>query len=98
MSHENASIGALAVNLHIPASQSLKSKRRVIKSIKDRVRSRFNVSVSEIGELEKWQSATLGFCMISNDRAHIQSNFEAILALVESVGEIRMLNHQLEFI
>jgi uncharacterized protein len=98
MAGENAHIGALALNLHIPAAQSLKEKRRVIKSIKDRVHARFNVSVSEIGELDKWQAASLGFAMISNDRDVISGNFERILALIETIGEVQVLGVQTEYL
>ncbi len=89
--------GALAVTLHLPESQSLKEKRRVLKSIKDRVRSGFNVSVSEIGEHDKWQAAVLGFAMISNDKKLISGNFEHIRSLVESVSGVRITAQQSEF-
>lgn len=91
-------VGALAVTLHLPAPNSLKEKRRILSSIKDRVRSGFNASVSEIGGHDKWQLAVLGFSMISNDKNLIASNFEGILSLVESVPGVRITAQQMEFL
>jgi uncharacterized protein len=91
-------IGALAATLHLPAPQSLKEKRRILKSIKDRVGAKFNVSVAEIGEHDKWQSAVLGFCMISNDKNLIQSAFQNILSLIESVDGALLTQQQIEFL
>ncbi len=90
-------IGALAVTIHIPASGSLKSKRRVLKSIKDRVRHKFNVSVSEIDEHDKWQIAVIGVSMISNDKNLISGVFDDILSLIESHGEVRITAQQIEY-
>lgn len=91
-------IGVLSVELHIPASQSLKDKRRVLKSLKDRVRSRFNVSISEVGELEKWQRSVLGVCMINRDKKHIMGHFEAVLSLIQNVDEVLVSKYQMTFL
>lgn len=93
----SACMAAMAVSLHIPASQSLKEKRRVIKSLKDRIRAGFNVSVSEVGELDKWQSAVLGVCMIANEKEIISAVFEKILSLIEREDEARLINSQIEW-
>ncbi len=98
MSLSNAHIAALGVSLHIPASQSLKEKRRVLKSLKDRIRSQFNISVSEIGEMDKWQKGILGMVMISNDRNYLSGSFESVLSLIERVSEIRIIAHKIEFL
>ena len=90
-------IGVLKVSLHIPSAQSLKDKRMVIKSIKDKVRSRFNVSVSEIDGQDKWQVATLGFAMISNDNRYIDSCLQNILSLIESAGMCEVCETDMEF-
>lgn len=91
-------VGALAVTMHIPASTTLKEKRRVLKSIKDRIRAKFNVSVAEIGYQDKWQHAVIGCSMISNDRKLIASVFENILSLIASVSEIHITAQQIEYL
>lgn len=91
-------IGVLVVNLHIPASQSLKEKRRVIKSLKDRLHHGFNVSVSEIGDLEKWQTAALGICMISNDKEYLNGSLEKALSLIGDNADAVITSHQIEFL
>jgi uncharacterized protein len=95
---ETPHVAAMAVTLFIPASNSLKTKRRVLKSIKDRVRSSFNVSVSEIGDLDKWQSAVLGVAMIGNDKSYISGAMDNVLNLIQSVHEAQVTTHQIEFI
>jgi len=75
--------GLLQLELHIPASQSLKQKRRVIKSLKDRLQVRFNISVAEVDHLDKWQRAALAIVMVANDRAHLEAAFEKISAFIE---------------
>lgn len=75
--------GLLQLELHLPAAQSLKQKRSVIKSLKDRLRSRYNISVAEVGHMDKWQRATLAIAMVSNDRNHLESRFESISHFID---------------
>lgn len=98
MSEPAPHIGVLSIELHIPASQSLKDKRRVLKSIKDRVRSRFNVSISEIRNLEKWQRCGLGVCIISNDKKYAAGHLEAVLSLIQNADEVLISKYQMDFI
>ena len=90
-------IGFLSVDVFIGEAQSLKDKRAVIKRLKDRVRSAFNVSVAETGGQDKWQVAQLGFVMIGNDRKHIQSTLQHLLNLIDSYHPLEICQHDLEF-
>ena len=92
-----AHFGLLTVDLFIPASQSLKNKRQVLKSLKDKIRSRFNVSVAELDRQDKWQTATLGFCMLGTDRRYINGGLEKILVLVQNHYAAEVSDHQIEF-
>ena len=98
MSNPRAHVGILSFEMHIPDSQSLKSKRQVLKSLKDRIHARFNASVSEIGELDKWQRTLFGVCMIGNDKRRLDEKLQGILSLVESVRDIQLLHHQIDFV
>ncbi len=62
-------VGVARLVLAIPGARSLKDKRRVVKSLKDRLRARFPVSLAEIGDLERYQVATLGIAVVSNEAA-----------------------------
>ncbi len=91
-------IAYLSFDMMIPHSASLKAKRRVIKSLKDRLRAKFNASVAEIDYLEEWQRAQLGITMISNDRRHLESSLSALSRMVEEVSDIRLLDARVEWL
>jgi hypothetical protein len=71
-------IGLVTIELHFPEARSLKAKRMVVKSIKDRLRRRFNVAVAETGYLELWQRAELSAVSVSGTRSVLESELEAI--------------------
>jgi uncharacterized protein YlxP (DUF503 family) len=62
-------VGVLTLEIHIEQSHSLKDKRQVIRSLKDKLRDQFNVSVAEIDFLDSWQSSVVAVATVSNDRA-----------------------------
>ena len=98
MASDTAPVGILTVELHIPDSQSLKSKRRILLSLKDRLKSRFNISVAEIGDLDKWQTATLGICMIANDQKYVEAGLQKILNFIEDFDGARIMRQSVEFL
>ncbi len=64
-------VAALTLELRIPLSRSLKDRRQVVRSLKDKLRHSFNVSVAELDEAITWQSATIGIAAISNSRDYL---------------------------
>ena len=74
-----AAIGVLTLELRIESSHSLKEKRHVVQSLKDRLRHKFNVAVAEIANQDLWQRATLAAVTVSSDR----ENAEKVLRGVE---------------
>jgi len=98
MNKVTSHIAFLQVELFVPQAQSLKDKRHFIKSIKDKTRANFNVSVAELGELDKWQTASLGFVAVGNDNRYIDAMMQNILTLIESYAEIQITDHRIEFI
>jgi uncharacterized protein len=97
MSKISYQIASLLVHVHIPDSQSLKDKRMVLRSLKDKVRAKFNVSVSELDGENKWQTAALGFAFVGNDRRHLESCLQSVLSFIETFPEIQICNSQVEF-
>jgi len=90
--HDNAAhIMFVIFDIQIPHSGSLKDKRRIVKSLKDRVRARFNASIAEIDHTNEWQRSVLGVTMISNDRQHLERGLSALKHLVADIGEIQLL-------
>ena len=65
-------IGVLTLEIHVEDSHSLKDKRHVVKSLKDRLRERFNVSVAEIDGLDSWQHAVVAVATVSSDRVRAE--------------------------
>ena len=78
-------IGVLTLSIHVEDSHSLKDKRHVVKSLKDRLRERFNVAVAEIDGLDSWQSSVVAAVTVSNDRVHAEQMLQAVEAHAVSV-------------
>ena len=60
-------IGLLTLEIHIPEAHSLKDKRQVLRSLKDRLRGKFNVAVAELEDQDTWQRSLVGIVSLSND-------------------------------
>ncbi|NIR47547.1 DUF503 domain-containing protein [candidate division KSB1 bacterium] len=89
-------VGVCRIDLFIPDSGSLKSKRTILKSIKQKIRNRFNVSVNEIEPNNKWQRMSLGISMVTNERKFIDMTMSEILKLINGDTRLELLNHIIE--
>jgi len=78
-------IGILTLDIHVEHSHSLKEKRHVVKSLKDRLRERFNISVAEIDGLDSWQNSVVAAVTVSKDRVHAEQILQAVEAHAASV-------------
>jgi uncharacterized protein YlxP (DUF503 family) len=83
-------VARLTAEISIPAAQSIKDRRQVVRSIKDRIRHGFNVSVAELDDAALWNRATLGFVAISNSNAYLTGQMQqldhAIHRLANTLG------------
>ena len=77
-------VGVAKITLRLSGSSSLKDKRRVINSIRDRVRSKFNVAVAEVDRNDAWQTAVIGVTCVSNSARHADRTLDNVLAFIES--------------
>jgi uncharacterized protein YlxP (DUF503 family) len=75
---------------------SLKDKRQVVKSIKDRLRHAFNVSVAEVDALDQRQLAVLGVAVVSNETSHARATLEQIVAQVRRHPVAELVDHEIE--
>lgn len=87
-------IGSCTIDLEIAESGSLKSKRRVVKSISARLRHDFNVAVAEVDKHDVWQEARLGVVCVSTDAGHAHG---LLTKAVESVARMRVDAHVLDY-
>ena len=90
-------VGLCRIDLFLPESHSLKSKRQVIKGLKDRIRNRFNVSVAEVEHQSLWQRASLGLVMVSDEKGYIDRTLQQILNLVHDEPRLRVLDYAFEW-
>ncbi|HEX6765092.1 MAG TPA: DUF503 domain-containing protein [Polyangiaceae bacterium] len=80
-------VGVLRLVFSIPGARSLKERRRVVKSFKDRVRAKMPVSIAEIGDLERYQVATLGVAVVSNDSARCSEVMSAVTRMARGTRD-----------
>jgi len=78
-------VGAAVVELHVHGSQSLKAKRGVVRSIVQRLRNRFNLSVAEIGGQDTWQRAVLGISVAGSDATTVRRVLERTEGFIEQL-------------
>jgi uncharacterized protein YlxP (DUF503 family) len=91
-------IGICQLDFLIPENHSLKGKRHVIRKLIDRVRHRFNVAISEVGDNDLWQRAQIGICTVGNDRRHINSSLDKVIDFVEKMNLVEMVRTEMEII
>lgn len=89
-------IGTCTLDLFLPNSVSLKTKRQHLNSLKTKIRNKFNVSVAEVEHNELWQRAVLGIAVVSNDTQYAHRVLSKVVDLVESNGAIVLLDYTVE--
>jgi hypothetical protein len=87
-------VGALEVEIHIPATRSLKAKRSVVRHLVETSRQRFGVSASEVAHHDLWQRAGLGFCVVAPSAAHAERLLDRVERFVYSHPEIEVVSVQ----
>jgi len=95
---KDLTVGLCVLELYIPHSHSLKEKRQVLRSIKAKIKNQFNVVVAEVGEHDRWQSATLGMTTLSNDKCFVNEVLDKAAGLIDNFPEVQIVHQHLEFI
>lgn len=91
-------VGAARVELHVHGSSSLKEKRGVVRSITQRVRNRFNVSVAEVGGQDTWQRATLGLAIAANDAPTARRVLERAIDFIAELHLAELIDQEVEIL
>jgi uncharacterized protein len=91
-------IAILQFNLMIDGAAGLKDKRRVVRSVKDRLHRQHMVAVSEVGDLDTWNLATLGLVACNRSHDYLQEQMQAIITKLQTHPDARLADHALEII
>lgn len=92
-------VGVCKIALRLPENLSLKGKRQVLKSIAARVRNKFNVSVAEVDNHDRWQLATVGVCLVSNDSRYTNEVLSKVADfIINSHFDVEILNYEIEIL
>lgn len=91
-------VGLCIIEIHLPGVASLKEKRQVLRSLKDRLRDRYNVAVAEIDHQDLWQRATLGIVGIASARVPLEQTFASIQGDVEARVPGEVLSCDVEYL
>jgi len=91
-------VGLLHLDLMIRGARSLKEKRRAVKSYKDRIRSRFNVSIAEVGDHELYQRADVAVACVGTDVAFVQSVLQKIVNQVPYTKDLELIDSFVEIL
>jgi uncharacterized protein YlxP (DUF503 family) len=90
-------IGLLTLEIYIPDAQSLKDKRQMLRSLKDRLRGHFNVAVAELDHQELWQRSVVGVVSISNDDKHLEESMRAVADESERLLGRDLIGQEIEY-
>ncbi len=91
-------VGLLSLELHLPESNSLKSKRMIIKSLKDRIRNKFNVSIAEVAANDLWQRSVLGVACVANETKIINAILNEVRSIVLDTPSIQLIDSSMEML
>jgi uncharacterized protein YlxP (DUF503 family) len=91
-------VGLLTLKLHIADAQSLKDKRQVLRSLKDRLRAHFNVAVAELDFEDTWQRSVVGVVTLSNEEHHVEEALQKVLAEADNILGPMVVGHSVELL
>ena len=91
-------VGVLQLELSVGDAMSLKDKRRVIKSLKDRIAHGHNVSIAEVGALDEHRRSILGVAMVSNDARYVEGALSKLVDFVKAVPSVSLTDYQIEML
>jgi hypothetical protein len=91
-------IGVLQFELYIGDAMSLKDKRRVVKSLKDRIAHGHNVSVAEVGALDQHRRSILAVAMVSNDSGYVEGALSKLVDFIRTVSKAELVEYQIDLL
>jgi uncharacterized protein YlxP (DUF503 family) len=91
-------VGVLQLELNIGDAMSLKEKRRVVLSLKDRIAHAHNVSIAEVGALDEHRRAIIGIAMVANDRGYVEGGLSKLVDFVKMVPSVNLIDYRIELL
>ena len=91
-------VGVLRLTIFLPENHSLKGKRSVLRTIKARVRNKFNVSIAEADHHDLWQRAVLGISQVGTDQAFVDAALHEVVRCIDDMQIVELGEEQLEFL
>ncbi len=91
-------VGCCSIKFYLHGNRSLKDKRRVINSIRDRMKNKFNVSIAELGDQDVWQTLHLGIVAVSSDQQYLEGLMSQVVDFVDNMNLAEMTDCQTKVI
>ena len=91
-------VGVCTIDLHLPGIGSLKGKRQILLSMKDRIQGKFNVSVAEVDANDLWQRAVLGVACVANDGRYANQVLDGVVNMIRANPAVELIKNQMEFL
>jgi uncharacterized protein len=91
-------VGLLTLELHIPEAHSLKDKRQIVRSLKERLRKHFNVAVAELEYQEVWQRSIIGVVTLSSAEQHVEESLQLVLQEADRLLGPVLVNHVVDML
>lgn len=91
-------VGVLRLELRLPENGSLKGKRSVLRAIKARVQNKFNVSIAECGEHDRWQRAIIGVSQVGAQQGHVDACLREVVRFIDDLQLAELGEEQVEFL
>ncbi len=91
-------VGILTIEIHISEAHSLKEKRFILKSLKDRIRNKFNVSIAEIDANDLWQRCVLGVACVANETKIINQTLDRVKNTILNTPTVELIDSTMEML
>ena len=91
-------IGIMSIQVSVFEAMTLKDKRRIIKSLKDRVRNKYNVSIAEVGHNDSIRTAILGVALVANKSRFVNSALSEIVNFVRGIPQLTLVDYNIEMV
>lgn len=91
-------VGVLKIELSLFNAHSLKEKRIILKSLKDRIRRSFNISIAELNRHDKWQRASLGVAKVGTDSRVVNSALSKVVELIKNTHSVELIDYNMELL
>jgi len=91
-------VGVCTLDLHLPGVDSLKGKRQILLSLKERIQRKFNVSIAEVDGQDLWQRAVLGVACVAKEQRHTNQVLDSVLNLVRANPSVELVRQHMEFL